>query len=235
MYIQLWRASREKDIEKIQILLLQELHRQLRVAAQEGEIDVVHELVQEEGIDVNAKDESGLTALHFSCKKDQFAIINLLLDNGANVDVRDSGGWTPLHLALKNVEVARLLVSKGGANVNAKINFGGQTTLHLAVKIADIAMIRFLLNKGADLNSKDKYGWTPLHHACFHYCRHRCSVHYEIIDILVQNQPLAVAVTDNQGFLPVDLAVMNDSSLSSVYYLLRTDPHCIVSRYHRES
>jgi ankyrin repeat protein len=58
------------------------------------------------------------------------------------------------------LEAAKLAIMLGG-DVNAK-NREGRTALHAAAFLGDREMIRFLVEKGADLEAKDLYGQTPL-------------------------------------------------------------------------
>jgi ankyrin repeat protein len=57
------------------------LHR----ASQSGQIDELRRLV-EQGSDVNAFDDLGMTPLHFAAKQEQFDVVTLLFKHGANVN-----------------------------------------------------------------------------------------------------------------------------------------------------
>jgi len=46
--------------------------------------------------------------------------------------------------------------------VNARV-----TALHIAGKHGHVNVAALLIDKGADVNAKDKWLWTPLHYACW--------------------------------------------------------------------
>lgn len=68
-------------------------------------------------------------------------------------------GITPLDYA-SQLEVARFLVLECGADVNRASNWG--TTLHLACQRGSEEVAWFLLQQGADVNARDRIGWTAL-------------------------------------------------------------------------
>lgn len=57
-----------------------------------------------------------------------------------------------------------------GANINEPCNGIGSTALHIAAGWSNHAMIKWLIEHGADINAQDKKGWTPLHYA-YRGCR----------------------------------------------------------------
>ena len=63
----------------------------------------------------------------------------------------------------ENVALVRRELSKG-VDVNQK-NDEGRTTLHLAAGIANKRIADLLIEKGANINSRDKVGLTPLDYA----------------------------------------------------------------------
>jgi len=48
------------------------------------------------GAEVNARNSSGCTALHYACSKGRLSIAKLLLDAKASVNAADRNGGTPL-------------------------------------------------------------------------------------------------------------------------------------------
>ena len=95
------------------------------------------------GADVNAKTNTGFTALMSAAKGDHAEIAELLLTYGANVNDKDITDWTALMYAAREgcTKTARVLLTHG-ANVNAK-DSKGKTALMLAkergnTKVADL-------------------------------------------------------------------------------------------------
>ena len=100
-----------------------------------GNIETVKKYL-DDGKDVNAKDDTGMTPLHLAAMYGRKEIAELLIAKGADVNAKDDARWTPLHYAGGSKEVAELLIAKG-ADVNAK-------------------------NDGAEWDAKNKDGDTPL-------------------------------------------------------------------------
>ena len=128
------------------------------------------------GVDANAADANGKTALHFAAEAGNKAAAMLLLGRGANVaatiqdaDDDDHNGWQPLHFAANGHRAAMVaLLLAHGADANAA-NASGSTPLRRAV--GDIATLRAFLDAGVPADAPcTYYGTTALHQAAHCIC-----------------------------------------------------------------
>jgi ankyrin repeat protein len=192
-------------------------------------------LLLDYGANPNQRDIDGYTALHRAAMiPDNAAAIRLLIQRGANVDMKTSnnvtsgfgafgGGLTPLHLAIQTsqgIENVRTLVDIGKAKVNAKSNTRS-SSLHMAVyKIGKEKeqVIRFLLDRGVHVNTKDNRGWTPLHTASHMGHYYPAGGYKNIIKILLEHGAIPF-IQNFQGRTPADLA-----SNKKIENMLRTWP-----------
>ncbi len=121
------------------------------------------------GADVDVRDGNRRTPLYEAAKYGQLEIVRLLVERGADLHAaRDHPEMTPLHVAAEygQLEAVRFLLEIG-ADANVE-NVWQQTPLsqlawHAQENGAEIAA--HLLAHGADLNSRDNRGFTPLHRA----------------------------------------------------------------------
>ncbi|XP_057341942.1 ankyrin repeat domain-containing protein 65-like isoform X2 [Microplitis mediator] len=121
------------------------------------------------GADIDATDECGYSALHLAAEHGYTDIVKLLLKHGAKVDHRPDTGELfprtmlcdePLRLALRNghTGVAKILL-EAGANPNKRYFFGSEINL---VSPLDLECMELLLAFGAQPNTRDRAGLTPL-------------------------------------------------------------------------
>jgi ankyrin repeat protein len=111
----------------------------------------------DQGVDVNAMDDIGKSALHWVAGA-QPDVVAILLAAGADVNAKDQLDRTPLHFvaATGAVENIRLLLD-AGAEVNAQTaNFW--TPIHGAAKFGSEEQIMVLLEAGADPAARTEMG-----------------------------------------------------------------------------
>ncbi|CAN0420835.1 unnamed protein product, partial [Ectocarpus sp. 13 AM-2016] len=94
----------------------------LSLASSGGHVEVMQALIRH-GVDVNAHDSNGCTALHSAAMWDKVRAIDTLIEAGANINVQggkyDEARSTPLHMASrKGSSEAALSLVKHGADVH---------------------------------------------------------------------------------------------------------------------
>ncbi|MGE0009924.1 MAG: ankyrin repeat domain-containing protein [Candidatus Babeliales bacterium] len=126
-------------------------------------------------------------------------ILDMLLDAGANVHVKTRDCNTLLHLAAHHVRPNAITVLLGkGLPINAK-NDAGKTPLHkAALYLQDsAATVATLIEAGADMNTPDKSGSTPLNRALNEYNTQRVQSHFKH-SILMSLKALLTSATPQE-------------------------------------
>ena len=133
-------------------------------AAMRGDTAKVRALLKQ-GIDANAAQADGMTALHWAAARGDAAQVRMLVLAGARLESSTrNGSYTPLHLAAqagRGATVRTLLES--GANANAITTSGGATPLHMAAAQGNVEAVTALLDHKATVDAKEaSYDQTPL-------------------------------------------------------------------------
>ena len=116
-----------------------------------------------QGVDVNAAEPDGTTALQWAVHRDDVDLIDRLLRVGAKAKTINEYGSSPMSEAAisGNVSVIEKLL-KAGADVESP-NADGQTALMIVARTSNIAAARLLLDHGANVNSVEQWRrQTPL-------------------------------------------------------------------------
>jgi ankyrin len=128
-------------------------------AARNQDRDAVRALLQQHA-DVNAAQGDGATALHWAAHWDDLVLADMLIRARANVNAANELGVTPLILASSDAMVEKLLAA--GANPNV-VMATGESPLMAAARTGSAAMVKALLNHGADVKARENVrGQTAL-------------------------------------------------------------------------
>ena len=144
----------------------------LYYAVKSGHLDIARALV-EHGADVNAANTDGDTMLHAVVdESDSVEMILFLLGKGAAIDALGGHGQTPLQHALHQGHGAgaHALVS-AGADISLGADGVDDSFLYLpplhmaAARLEDVAVMRAMIERGADVNTASESNGTAALHA----------------------------------------------------------------------
>jgi len=125
---------------------------------------IIEQLIKKDGINLNILYPNGETHLHELINKDLWKYVETFILKGMNVDVLNKKGIAPLHLAVSQniILLVDILLSKCKANPDI-LNSALDSPLHIATSNGYFEIIKMLIEKGANINSKNNDGDTPLH------------------------------------------------------------------------
>ena len=227
-------------------------------AVTDNRIDEVERLLNED-FDINYKlSDSNKTALHLAASSGLDAMVYKLIRLGADINARDFNLQTPLHEASAkgHKKVVEILVNEDAA-IDAQdsdlqtplfhplFHWLSQTPRSNQADHMDI--IKLLVDKGADINAKDRFGNVPLHFAINNECsKEKVKLLLELggnisalnhdhktplLLALEKRSPLASVLIssvtkiedakDRNGSTPLHSAIMNDCSEEHVQLLMK--------------
>jgi ankyrin repeat protein len=152
-----------------------------------------------QGVDVNAPQPDGATALHWAAHWDAVETSELLIGAGADVNVANDYGVTPIALACDNGAdtMVRALLN-AGADSNAARSTG-ETPVMTCARTGNADAVRLLLARGADPNASESWqGQTALMWAAG-------EGHVEIVRVLL-SRGADVHARSNGGFTTLLIA-----------------------------
>lgn len=117
-------------------------------------------------VNSRSTDSKGEGALHIVTRGRDMTWLSFLLAKGAKPGIQDNDGNTPLGIAaqLGWTEGAEQLLNRGA--LVDQTNNRGETALIVAVHARDPAMVRLLLNRGANPNRSDSVaGYSAMDYA----------------------------------------------------------------------
>ncbi|XP_063923686.1 uncharacterized protein LOC135137861 [Zophobas morio] len=163
--------------------------------------DVIKLLI-EKGINVDAQELNGTTALHLACQTGNYKNTKMLLDSEASIYIVDEKGNNPLHYASKstksNPDIIKLLLEKG-MDVDAQ-NVNGATALHIACGHSNYDVAKVLLDFGASIDTVDKHDKNALH-----YAAQFCPENRDVLKLLIQ-KGIDLNAQDQNGTTALQIA-----------------------------
>ncbi|PQM40740.1 potassium channel SKOR [Prunus yedoensis var. nudiflora] len=131
----------------------------LHLAALRGHEDITLFLIQE-GVDINIKDTFGNTPLLEAIKNGNDQVSSLLIKEGASLKMDNAGSFICTAITKGDSDFIKRLLSNG-IDPNSK-DYDHRTPLHVAASEGLYMMAKLLLEAGASVFSKDRWGNTPL-------------------------------------------------------------------------
>ncbi|XP_048745041.2 ankyrin homolog isoform X2 [Ostrea edulis] len=155
---------------------------------------------------VNIRDKFEKSPLHFAIESNNVDIFTLLIKRGADINISTMHGITPLMFAcitpkLSNREEMVRILLKEGALVDLKDVLDYRTALQFAVTKRHTELVSMLLLAGADTNSLDKGGGTPLTNLMTASVRPTCldpTVSDDVMTIIVLLQQMGADLNMNK-------------------------------------
>ncbi|KAK0667120.1 hypothetical protein QBC41DRAFT_142394 [Cercophora samala] len=139
----------------------------LHIACDRGQAPVLRVLL-DAGMDPNIRASDGTTPLEMAIKSvflRHDTNIELLVQSGADVNLTTSDGKRPILVAMElgSSPVINLLIEKGASiDSTTARSAGSSSLLSAAASKGLVAAVRWLVERGADVNSADHRGRTPL-------------------------------------------------------------------------
>ncbi len=176
------RLSKAEKLRRAEAYLLK-TSRPLHTAVIRGQLNQINQLLTL-GADVHETDEMGMLPLNYAVLLDNLPAVMLLLQKGADLNRLDANGmfwemlgiwgwghtigteagWGTLHYAVAaGSQTALELLIKKGADVNQAEKEYQKTPIFMALQVERPAMLKTLLDAGANLKHMDKQGETLFH------------------------------------------------------------------------
>ena len=132
----------------------------LNLAIKDKSEDVITFLVANKATDVDISNKFGETPLMIASIEGNLPLVKMLIQE-RNAQINHIG-WTPLHYscARGHLEVAQYLIANGA--VVDSLSPGNTTPLMMAVQSGNEALVKLLLDKGADIQVRNSQGFTAI-------------------------------------------------------------------------
>ena len=194
----------------------------LHDAAERGHLKICKLLI-ENGADVNAKNGEDYTAMQLATSPKHFDICELLIKHDNNVNaintfLQSIVNYPSNKSRKKHTEMCKLLIEEHGADVNKAIpNYRSSlevfhTLLECAAYHGHLEICELLIKHGANVNTKNDKGLTPLHRVAAQRKKTTLKKHIKICELLLKHGA-DVNAKNNDGNTPIFYA---DGEISEI-------------------
>lgn len=174
----------------------------IHVASRIGMNEDIIKILVKAGADPNERNKNGQTPLMLSVERNNLKQAKIFIDLGVNIHDKDNEQISSFMRAIDlGLDAVKLMVNKNNIAIRDSL---GRTPLHIAViKNANMEIINYLLDEGAELNTRDKDGNTSLHAAVKNNSKE--------VGLLLIYKNADVFTTNNDGYSPLRLSYdLND-------------------------
>ena len=193
-------------------------------ALREGDVDAALNAITKDPELKTARDEGGATALMYAALYGDDAAVKKVLDSGAYQNLANDASATALIWGVDNLKKTRLLV-EAGADVNAQTSDGATAFLVAARRPGSSAVLRYLLDHGADAKTANKQGTSALHYAA-------ASGDLDMVTLLLE-RGAAVNAQAQEGTAPLARAAVGGNFAMVALMLERgADPNLVGASFH---
>jgi len=155
------------------------------------------------GVDIDARDGDGRTALLLATHGNKVDAARALIDAGADVNAKDNIHDSPYLYAGARGHLEILMMTLAhGADLKSTNRYGG-TALIPAAERGHVETVRTLIEAGVDVDHVNNLGWTALLEAII--LGEGGNAHRQIVDLLVK-AGANVNLADRDGVTPLQHA-----------------------------
>lgn len=160
-------------------------------------------------IDLNTRDEAGLTAVSHAARLGHTDVLDIMLKYGLDANLADREGHTPLAMSfISKQRAATQVLIRRGADVNTHAA-DYITPLHFAAHQGDIEIVKMLVSYGAQIDAViTNNGYTPLHWAVI-------QGHANVVEFLVQSGA-RTDMPDKKGQTQLEIATVKGAHLQKI-------------------
>ncbi|KAJ7338916.1 hypothetical protein JRQ81_012818 [Phrynocephalus forsythii] len=182
----------------------------LHHAAGQGQLELMHMIIDSSAEALNVTDSCGNTPLHWATKKNQIESVKLLLNRGANPNILNSSTMAPLHLAVQSLynDLVKIFIEQSTTDINLE-GEGGNTPILVACYKNNTEALKLLIEKGADVRKGNSMGCMPVHAAAFSGSKGCMAIVIKRGEELGYSTETHINFTNNGKCTPLHLAVQS--------------------------